>query len=924
MKSKIYLTVIVATLSFVSLFAQTPVLQAYQPNVTHRNLQGSALWYTVKLKGHVDPNGVACQIYFEYGNTTAYGTTVAGSPASLDGSTASNDSVTFTDGHTTANLQLFVYHYRIKAVTASRTYYSRDLQFTVNPDPTQAIDIVATCTNAVDANFDMTNNGSEEIKKDFNDNVQIGYIAGLSVGNIDLPPAVTLQLKVAKYTICSFSFNSVVFRQVETNNQQCNVDPLPQYNFIACYGIGKLADGQGQLYKIRSSNTDPVTVTLTSDTYSQDVTMPPMTPFYVVTNGSELDMLYSGDTFLILSPSPTSWEGLSWVTASPISYDATTATFDLQNNDSTAHTMYLRNALGTEHSYTLAAYAHQTATVENCDWDIYVESPYSFVNLGYTGVNNHFKVGSVSPGTAPIVITQTVSLPTFATSNSMTLNGTITSNAAQDQQVTYHFNYGTDKSNLNVSTSTQTATLTNGVGTAVSASLTGLTSGTMYYYQLVTDSGSSSINSYLLDSSIPSSNLKLHLRSDAGVISSSSAVSEWDDCSGNGNNATQSTDANQPTFVSNSMNGNPVIRFDGNSSKLTLPVSSNLGIQSNPYEMFMVAKSSSSNTQFLIAGGANEQFEYHLNGGTQGARFIPITSTYLDEGSSGTYTDGNAHVFSERASSGGGAIRVDGNDGVTSSANILSSNSGALQLGVRSDGTNYFNGDIAEVILYNTVLSSSDRNTVEQYLASRYNITSGVLPVELTTFTAANVEGKVDLQWSTATEVNCYGFDVERSQKTEVSSPNPQWVKIGFVKGNGNSNSPKSYSFTDGPTINDKLQYRLKQIDNDGSFKYSNIVETSFMKPTEFSLGQNYPNPFNPATTIKYSIPKAEHVTLKVYDELGRKVATLVDENKAAGSYSVQFSIQQTTNNRQLSSGIYFYRITAGSYSEVKKLLLLK
>jgi hypothetical protein len=234
------------------------------------------------------------------------------------------------------------------------------------------------------------------------------------------------------------------------------------------------------------------------------------------------------------------------------------------------------------------------------------------------------------------------------------------------------------------------------------------------------------------------------------------------------NDASQSTSANQPTLVSNSINGKSVIRFNGTTSKMSLPAYSTLGIQSNPYEIFIVGKSSSSNVQFLFAGGY-ENFEYHLNGAA-GARFVPINSTFIDEGTAGSYTNGNAHIFSARSSSSGGAVRADGVDGGTSVSNILSANSGNLLLGVRSDGTYYFNGDIAEVILYNTNLSTSDRSTVEHYLANRYGITSSALPVELTSFTANFVDEKVTLNWQTATEVNNYGFAVERSAVSGQSS----------------------------------------------------------------------------------------------------------------------------------------------------------
>ncbi len=198
---------------------------------------------------------------------------------------------------------------------------------------------------------------------------------------------------------------------------------------------------------------------------------------------------------------------------------------------------------------------------------------------------------------------------------------------------------------------------------------------------------------------------------------------------------------------------------------------------------------------------------------------------------------------------------------------------------------------------------------------------NGTLPVELTTFTAHKGGDKVELNWETATEVNNYGFDIVRNKYPDFSNGKKQsvsqWEKIGFVKGNGNSNSLKEYSYTDGTPPNGLVMYRLKQIDNNGGFKYSNII-TINLTPSRFELFQNYPNPFNPTTTIQYAIPKAEHVTLKVYDELGKEVSTLVNENKEAGQYRVNF------NGSNFASGIYYYRITAGDFTEVKKLMLLR
>lgn len=146
---------------------------------------------------------------------------------------------------------------------------------------------------------------------------------------------------------------------------------------------------------------------------------------------------------------------------------------------------------------------------------------------------------------------------------------------------------------------------------------------------------------------------------------------------------------------------------------------------------------------------------------------------------------------------------------------------------------------------------------------------------------------------------------------------------IGFVQGNGNSNSPKLYSFTDENVPEGKYRYRLKQIDTDGKFEYSHIVEIDLTNPPlEFVLEQNYPNPFNPGTTIKYSLAKDSFVSLIVYDVLGTEVAALVNEQQAAGNSEVSFDGKSVSGD--LTTGIYIYRLGTGSFTSVKKMLFIK
>jgi hypothetical protein len=189
-------------------------------------------------------------------------------------------------------------------------------------------------------------------------------------------------------------------------------------------------------------------------------------------------------------------------------------------------------------------------------------------------------------------------------------------------------------------------------------------------------------------------------------------------------------------------------------------------------------------------------------------------------------------------------------------------------------------------------------------------------PVELSAFFATIIESTIKLNWRTETEVNNYGFEIERASSS--TSPVQKWTKIGFVEGNGNSNSPKNYSFIDENITNGKCFYRLKQIDNDGQFEYSEVVEVEFNSITNYTVEQNYPNPFNPSTAIKYRIPEISFVTLKVYDVLGNEITTLINEEKPIGSYEVEFDATG------LTSGIYFYKLHAGSFVETKKMILMK
>ncbi|MDQ3020768.1 MAG: S8 family peptidase [Bacteroidota bacterium] len=191
-----------------------------------------------------------------------------------------------------------------------------------------------------------------------------------------------------------------------------------------------------------------------------------------------------------------------------------------------------------------------------------------------------------------------------------------------------------------------------------------------------------------------------------------------------------------------------------------------------------------------------------------------------------------------------------------------------------------------------------------------------VLPVELASFTSIVNRRDVTLNWTTASERNNSGFDIERS------IVNPQvsgWSKVGFVQGNGTTSSQNSYSFVDRGLNSGKYNYRLKQVDFNGNFEYFNLSnEVGIGIPTTFDLTQNYPNPFNPSTKINYDIPFDGKVSLKLFDISGKEVATLVNKFQTTGYYTITF------NGANLSSGIYFYKFQTDGFSETKRMTLIK
>ena len=215
----------------------------------------------------------------------------------------------------------------------------------------------------------------------------------------------------------------------------------------------------------------------------------------------------------------------------------------------------------------------------------------------------------------------------------------------------------------------------------------------------------------------------------------------------------------------------------------------------------------------------------------------------------------------------------------------------------------------------NSVNLDGDPNDEDQWNFGEnfaVNIFDEIIPVEFVSFVALQNENSVLLTWSAASETNNAGFEIQHAIGNDSF-----FLAIGFVKGNGTSAIYNHYSFNDDITKPGFYRYRLKQIDFDGNYKYSNVINLDVIVTT-FSLAQNYPNPFNPNTTISWQMTSSNLVTLKVYDVLGNEIKLLVSEYKEAGYHSFNFDASE------YGSGVYFYSLQAGSYSEIKKMNLIK
>ncbi|OQY75558.1 MAG: hypothetical protein B6D44_01105 [Ignavibacteriales bacterium UTCHB2] len=188
------------------------------------------------------------------------------------------------------------------------------------------------------------------------------------------------------------------------------------------------------------------------------------------------------------------------------------------------------------------------------------------------------------------------------------------------------------------------------------------------------------------------------------------------------------------------------------------------------------------------------------------------------------------------------------------------------------------------------------------------------VPVELISFISELKGNIVTLKWITVTETNNQGFFVQRKKEGKID-----WTNLAFINGAGTSTSINYYFYDDELLQFGKYKYRLKQIDYNGQYEYSNEIEVNYIDNLDFYLSQNYPNPFNPETKIDYRIPEETLVNISLYDITGSKIKELVNEKKQPGHYTIKLK------GGELNSGIYFYRLlTTSGYTAVKKIMFLK
>lgn len=287
----------------------------------------------------------------------------------------------------------------------------------------------------------------------------------------------------------------------------------------------------------------------------------------------------------------------------------------------------------------------------------------------------------------------------------------------------------------------------------------------------------------------------------------------------------------------------------------------------------------------------------------------------------GRFNETDSSFFGPFYSETGWADGVTGGGLMTRKANLIRKSSvvtgrtdGTTNFGfiIGQPGTGALNAEWEANTPTKKISSHTDTLSLQLPNSTLGEHTAIPLPVELATFSAKASNGAVVLEWKTNTELNNYGFEIQRR------SDKKEWEKIGFVKGSGNSSSVREYSFIDKNVGKGYFEYRLKQIDFDGKYEFSSVASVVLIRQNTFELLGNYPNPFNPTTTISFILPDAQFVKLTIYNSLGQQIKVLANGIFAAGYHEINFDATG------LQSGIYFYKLESAGLFETKKMIYAK
>ncbi|WP_348342550.1 T9SS type A sorting domain-containing protein [Ignavibacterium sp.] len=358
-------------------------------------------------------------------------------------------------------------------------------------------------------------------------------------------------------------------------------------------------------------------------------------------------------------------------------------------------------------------------------------------------------------------------------------------------------------------------------------------------------------------------------------------------------------------------NQNAVAEFDNAGNYIGQFIAAGAGGLNSPFDIVF-----RSNDVLVNGSSSNKVHRYDLSGNYLND-FVSSGLAFPQQ----IHLESNGNVAVAGFSPPSALYVYDSSGVLLASYNVITGLRGAYKL----PNGNYIvtNGSgVHEITTSNTLVRTIVAGVSAQYVD--FVDFQNIIPVELTSFTAISVGNNVELNWSTATETNNRGFEIQRSV-IPSGARNLSWETAGFVDGKGTTTEPQNYAFVDKNLTSGKYAYRLKQIDFDGTFEYlptgqagSNQVEVEILTPDKFTLEQNYPNPFNPTTVISWQSPVSSWQTLKVYDVLGNEVVTLVNEYREAGSYKVEFDASE------LPSGVYYYKLSVGNFSDVKKMMLIK